>query len=104
MRTLQFKVSGQKLEKTGDFNNIVAGSKQYLQCKFVFTDADWIGITKVAVFNSAYPEKLNSMNACSIPDKVTNGRKISVRLIGKKGDKRITTNSVSIVQVTLNDL
>ena len=37
MRILNFKINGQKLEKTGDFSGIIRGSRKYLKCRLIET-------------------------------------------------------------------
>ena len=45
---LQFQVHGQHIMRT-DFSRVVAGSKNYVSCRFSF-NADWAGLVKTAVF------------------------------------------------------
>lgn len=102
MRNLNFKVSSQKLSKEGDFDNIVVGSKGYLQACFVF-NSEWKGFAKVAVFKSNVsnekPVKIDANGECIVPDEVTDGAYIEVKVVGKsKAGQVITTNSVSFLQ------
>lgn len=102
MRNLNFKVSGQKLSKEGDFDNIVVGSKGYLKACFTF-NSEWKGFAKVAVFKSndsdEVPAKINANCECMIPDSVTDGAYIKVRVVGKnKASQSITTGTVSFLQ------
>ena len=102
MRNLNFKVSGQKLSKEGDFDNIVVGSKGYLKACFTF-NSEWKGFAKVAVFKSnssdEVPAKINANGECLIPDSVTDGAYINVRVVGKsKTGQIITTGNVSFLQ------
>lgn len=102
MRNLNFKVSGQKLSKEGDFDNIVVGSKGYLNACFAF-DSEWKGFAKVAVFESnnsdEIPVKIGANGECVIPDSVTDGAYIYVKVVGKsKAGQKIVTNRVSFLQ------
>lgn len=102
MRNLNFKVSGQKLSKEGDFDNIVVGSKGYLKACFTF-NSEWKGFAKVAVFKmnngDEVPAKINANGECMIPDSVTDGAYIKVRVVGKsKTGQTITTGTVSFLQ------
>ena len=102
MRNLNFKVSGQKLSKEGDFDHIVVGSKSYLKACFAF-DSEWQGLAKVAVFTSSIgdivPAKINAEGSCIVPDEVTDGEYISIRVVGKSlTGQLITSNSVSFLQ------
>ena len=102
MRNLNFKVSGQKLSKEGDFENIVVGSKGYLKACFAF-NSEWSGFAKVAVFKSNNSEevlvKINMAGECLVPDEVTDGAYISIRVVGKsKTGQRITSGTVSFLQ------
>lgn len=51
MRVLDFKVDGQKLQRVGDFSHVARGTKNYLCCKFTFSDdTDWRDCILVAAF------------------------------------------------------
>ena len=45
MRTLKFRVRGQKLDREGDFSNLIPGSSEYLQAEFEF-DQEWKGMPR----------------------------------------------------------
>ena len=101
LRTLNFEVNRQRITKSGDFNDIVAGSKGYLHASFVFSD-DWDGCAKVAAFydidGNEYAVLIKN-DECDIPDEVTDGRKFKLRLIGVKSDDyKIQTNDVTVFQ------
>lgn len=99
MRTLQFKVAGQKLSKDGDFSGLVAGTKGYLQTAYNF-DREWNGCKKAAVFlryDKEYPVPV--MNGkCAVPDEITGYKRWKVYLVGEKARYRITTNEVEVKQ------
>ena len=102
MRNLNFKVSGQRLSKEGDFDKIVVGSKGYLKACFTF-NSEWKGFAKIAVFKSntsdEVPVKINPEGECLIPDAVTDGSYISIHVVGKsKAGQLITSGSVSFLQ------
>ena len=54
MRTLEFEVKGQTLEKRegSDFSGLVAGTDGYLQAKFLFKGNEWRECVKAASFFS----------------------------------------------------
>lgn len=102
MRNLNFRVTGQTLSKEGDFDNIVVGSKGFLKACFAF-NSDWKGFAKVAVFKSnnsdEVPAKINAAGECMIPDEVTDGAYISIKVVGKsKTGQLITSGTVSFIQ------
>lgn len=98
MRNLNFKVSGQKLSKEGDFDNIVVGSKGYLKACFTF-DSEWRGFVKVAVFKlkngEEVPVKIDANGECVVPDSVTDGAYIYVRVVGKSKTQQVITSSTA---------
>lgn len=101
MRTLKFNVGQQTIKKSGDFSNIVSGSSGYLKCQFSF-DSEWNGFLKVAEFrkyldSDVFPVPVIN-NACTVPDGVLDGSQWYVNVIGKSGNKQITTNKVLIRQ------
>ena len=104
MRDLNFKVVGQKLSKEGDFNDIVVGSKGYLKACFTF-NSEWNGFAKVAVFKANNSDevivKISPEGECLVPDEVTDGAYISIRVVGKsKRGQWITSGTVSFLQST----
>ena len=102
MRDLCFVVNKQQLLKkqSCNFNNIIAGTVNYLRCVFTF-DADWSGFKKVAEFKiengKSYPVLIKS-NQCMVPEEVTKEEKFFVIIHGKKDNQRIITNSLKISQ------
>lgn len=101
MRDLLFNVKKQSLSKNEkcDFSNIIKGSENYLNCCFTF-DSDWNGVTKVVVFEvgSEYEVCLLHNNSCFIPSRFKDKDKMTVRVVGQKGDQKISTNRVELVQ------
>ena len=101
MRTLSFKVNGQKLSKDGDFSNIIRGSKRYLQCKFCFEGNDWIRHRLIAVFEANGEEHavlLRPDKTCLVPDEATDASSIVLTVVGVLGDEIIVTNNELIEQ------
>lgn len=104
MRTLKFIVEGQiiKLDPTCDFNDIVPGTEGYLQAKFDFS-SEWDGCAKVAAFwrNGTVecpPQALQDGRTCIIPAEALKNRAFTVHVIGKRGDMKIATNKVRVIQ------
>mgnify|MGYP000753786633 CR=1 FL=1 len=50
---LNFLVSGQKLEATGDFSDLVPGSCNYIRCEFDF-DAEWNDMVKCRISKNQF--------------------------------------------------
>lgn len=104
MRILKFLVDGQSIRQdpSCDFSGIIKGSKGYLQAEFVFND-EWKDLFKVAQFRKYSTSDPISVpiigNKCMIPDEVTDGRKWIVDVVGKRGDRRLTTNMVEVKQI-----
>ena len=105
MRTLKFVVKGQKLSKDPacDFTGIPKGSSGFLRAEFAF-DSEWNGTVRAAEFairidgkESLFPVLIKN-GACEIPPEVTAKRRFTVRVVGKRGDARIPTNQVQIIQ------
>lgn len=99
MRTLYFRVSGQKLSKDGDFEGLVAGTQGYLQTAYNF-DGEWDGCKKAAVFvryDKEYPVPIVN-GKCKVPDEITEYNRWEVYLVGVKDGYRITTNEVEVTQ------
>lgn len=102
MRTLEFKVDGQKLSKneTCNFDDIVSGSSGYLQAKFIF-DKSWNGYIKAAVFTERKTESAVRVkdNVCMIPAEVLTRRSFTVRVAGRnKIGTTVQTNSITVEQ------
>ena len=96
MRTLLYKVTGQRLVPVGDHTGLIAGSKGYLIAKFEFDD-DWDGCVKVASFyvdENEYAELLDLDNSCTIPQEALTESIFEVRLEGRRKGYRIPTNRV----------
>lgn len=102
MRTLKFNVNGQILRADSkcDFENIVAGSKNYLIAEFNF-DLEWLPYKKVAVFvngKNEYPVLIEK-NKCVIDSNALTSGWFYVYVVGQRENERINTNSVGVRQV-----
>lgn len=96
MRTLTYKVVGQRLIPTGDHTGLMAGSVGYLQASFEF-DNNWKDCKKVASFYSNGDEHavlLNEDGSCTIPPEAITKSTFEVRVEGRKTDYRIQTNRI----------
>ena len=91
MRTLQFLVVEQSLTKSGDFSNIVKGTKGYLKCSFGFKGTSWIGVKAIAV-------KIDANGTCLVPDEVTDFDHFKVCVHGFKNTYKIVTNKSLVEQ------
>lgn len=101
MRILTFDITGQNLVKTGDFSNIIRGTKGYLKCRFNFTGNDWNRCKAVAVFSrlkDEYPVPIGPDRTCIVPDELTDYPIFKLKVVGAKKDYRIATNTVLIEQ------
>ena len=102
MRLLIFNVDSQCVRKHPDcdFSHIVAGTKNYLRAKFIFSD-EWRDCIKVASFWRGEKEHavlLNSDGTCDIPTEALTGATFRVSVIGQKDGYRITTNKIVVRQ------
>lgn len=101
MRILDFIVSGQKIirDPKCDFSGIASGSRGYLKARFRFS-ADWRGCKAAVIFycrGKEIPVPLKT-SICDIPDDALIGSSIGVKVIGKKGDMVIPTNTIYFEQ------
>ena len=93
-------MEGQNLSKSGDFSNIIRGTKGYLECDFNFIGNDWKGYKPIAVFQNkniefAVPIKSRT---CIVPDEVTDSSSFVLKIIGVRDKQKILTNRVLISQ------
>lgn len=99
-RFLKFVVDGQMIKKTGDFDNIVTGSKGYLFAQFILSP-EWHGCKIAASFFSGgkeYPAILDENGVCEIPEQALVKRHFAVSLTGISNDYRIVTHKVFVKQ------
>ena len=102
MRLLSFNVDAQYIKKDPeyDFNNIVAGTENYLRAKFTFSK-EWNDCIKVASFWRGEKEHaviLKHDGTCDIPPEVLTGATFRVSVIGQNDTYRITTNKIVVRQ------
>lgn len=103
MRVLKFCVDEQKISKMPgcDFNNIARGGSDYLKVHLFVSDG-WSGCAKVAEFYDMLGQLRESVpvinNACTVPAVVTGGILWGIRIVGAKGNYRITTNKLEVMQ------
>ena len=104
MRTLNFRVKGQKLDQEGDFSNLIPGSSEYLQAEFEF-DTEWSGMMKVAEFRrlnlpdtTCWAVKISN-NKCMVPTEVLSGNRWYINVIGQNREGiRFPTGRVEVRQ------
>ena len=101
MRLLKFNVNAQHIQKDPDcdFNNIVAGTRNYLRAQFTFSP-EWQDCVLVASFWRGKNEHavLIENGECDIPPDALVGRTFRVSITGQHGDYRITTNKTLVRQ------
>lgn len=98
-RTLMFKISGQKIEKNGDFSHLVKGTRGYLQVSFSCTH-EWNSCKKAAVFltgEKEYPVPVVG-DKCDVPDEVAEKSIWELKLVGERDGFRIITDTVGVTQ------
>lgn len=101
MRLLKFNVIDQKIEKDPecDFENIVAGSRNYLKTYFNLPE-DWQNCPVAASFwrgKAEYAVFLKN-DMCDIPEEVLDFHTFRVSLTCKKDSVLIPTNKILIRQ------
>lgn len=102
MRTLSFKVDGQRIKKQAncDFSGLVAGSMGYLRAKFTFSE-DWLGCKKAASFwvgDKEHPALLDDDDSCMIPPEALVGELFKVSVVGVSPNYKIVTSKTKVKQ------
>lgn len=99
MRDINFKVTNQSIEVMGNCDGIVAGTENYLQAVFEFSN-DWANCIKVASFWSKNIEHavLIKNNKCIIPAEALTESYFKVQVTGKRNNYKITTDKIKIKQ------
>lgn len=97
MKTLRFRVSDQYLEAVSIPNDLIKGTRNYLQCTFSFDGADWSGCKVVAEFGDGQAAPVLN-NSCLVPDDSAARQYFKFRLIGVRDDYKIVTNYAIIKQ------
>lgn len=95
MRTLRYKVVGQRLRPIGDHTGLVAGTEGYLLASFVF-DSSWDECKIVASFspNDNNAVILDVDGTCVIPAEALSNSTFEVRVEGRRDKYSIRTNPV----------
>lgn len=103
MRILRFLVDSQNIKKdpTCDFSSIIPGSSGYLYAEFIFSE-EWGDKLKVAEFfktptSKCYPKKVIN-GKCEIPNEILDGNLWCVRIVGKRDNIILPTNTISVRQ------
>lgn len=104
MRTLNYKVMGQRILRVGDHTGLVAGTKGYVLAKFEF-DKDWEDCTKVASFynNGEEYAVLLKSDECVIPHEALTSSSFKVSVEGRKSDYRILSIKIKETQRVRRD-
>lgn len=103
IRTLKFIVNGQIIEKDPncDFSNLVPGTERYLKLEFSFSP-EWSDYDKVVQFKrfrtEFTPQVLTDGKSCLIPAEAAKQKMFHIKVLGKKNDTKLNTNSILIVQ------
>lgn len=103
LRTLEFDIRGQRLEKRegSDFSGLVAGTAGYLRAKFWFYGNEWRGCAKAASFfvdGVEHAAMLDSNDACIIPKEALTGHKFYVSVTGIRKGFKIKTTKTDVKQ------
>lgn len=95
---LKFIVNGQLLKLINP-TSLVKGSRNYLKCRFTFSE-DLKDYRKVAKFTARNVEEYMPIidELCSIPDNITSFRKFHISVLCMKDTQYIPTNEVTIRQ------
>ena len=101
MRKLEIDINDLIMSKSGDYENIVRGTDDYLVLFFNF-DKTWTERKKVVHIADVEGNEYNSVvtkNSVSIPKSVTETSRIYVQLYGREGGTTVKTNIVTIEQL-----
>lgn len=100
IRELTFNIEGQKLESIDSLKGIHKGTKQYIKCKFITKDPDWVrkNIAAVFVVRDKTITTPVTNNTCMIPDEVSDYKSIKLWLTMTSGNVTIVTNKILIEQ------
>lgn len=96
MQTLHIAVDGPKLRVIDKPTIMVAGSVGVMQVRFAF-DGEWDGWKAVADFDGEAVPIVDSK--CTVPASATAKKRYSMRIVGAKGNARMVTETIAIVQI-----
>lgn len=103
MRILRFIVDGEKIyqDPLCDFGGLFPGRNYDVRAEFTFSN-DWYNKKKVAAFwsirGAEYEPQVLQDNACMIPPEALDRAAFKIQVLGKKGNVRVTTNKLLILQ------
>lgn len=95
MIDVTLKADCQRLSVAKRPDVIVAGTKGVLRLTFRVS-ADWLGFRTAADFGTEAVPVVGGH--CMVPDSVTDSDNITVRLVGVRGNERMTTTTANITQ------
>lgn len=101
MKLVKLKVTGQHLDKIGNYK-LIRDSKNYIKLDFSFLTKDWNNCIKTVVFKTADGKtgsKIMTDNVVKVPVACSASESFTVSVFGvnHETDKRITTNPIEIV-------
>lgn len=104
MRVLKFIVSENNIKPDPlcNFNGLFPGKNDKVQAIFEFSP-EWLTVYKVIAFwsmngNEYTPQILNEHNACEIPVEALRKPTFKIQVIGKRGNKVMSTNRLTVYQ------
>jgi len=101
MIDLTFAIKKARLIRTDSYGPVVAGSREYVRCRFRF-DADWDGAIKTMTClhseqEETYPQLIDDGGYCLVqPAAIATSGHIAIGVLGVIGGQTITTNTISI--------
>lgn len=103
MRILRFIVDGKSIKQdpSCDFSGLFPGKNPNIRAEFTFS-SEWKNMVKVAAFWSMLdkeyePQEIED-NTCIIPSEALAKSSFKIQILGKKGNERIDTNKMTILQ------
>lgn len=101
MKLVKLKVTGQHLDKIGNYK-LIRDSKNYIKLDFSFLTKDWNNTIKTVVFKTSDGKtgsKILTDNSVKVPAVCAASESFTVSVFGvnHEADKRITTNPVEII-------
>lgn len=101
MRKLEVDVNDLVMSKSGDYENIVRGTDNYLALFFNF-DKTWTKRKKVVHITDVEGNEYNAVITKSgvlLPRKVTGTSRLYITVYAKEGETTVKTNTVTIEQL-----
>lgn len=103
MQVLRFIVDGKtiKQDPSCDFSGLFPGKNPNIRAEFTFS-SEWKNKVKVAAFWSILDKEYEPQeivdDACIIPSEALLKPSFKIQVLGKKGNERIDTNKLTILQ------